>query len=161
MRPFWSFLESRAKFLRSKVHFLDLQVCCDWSTFFSTRFSRRLLGRIAWRACDQLTAVKTVSHSQYHMTVLRAQVWAMEKTCVFEVIRWLVTCFWIHRRTNSKWISLQWLQVYCLNQIINLFTGASPCLNLYIITSTECVRVLYHQALFQNSCKVKMKKNIF
>ena len=30
------------------------------------------------------------------------------------------------RRLNSKWISMQWLQVYCLKQIINLFTRALP-----------------------------------
>ena len=42
MRPFWSFLElSRAgNFSRSKVHSPDREVCCDWSTFFTFRFSR-------------------------------------------------------------------------------------------------------------------------
>ena len=36
MRPFWSFLElSQARnFSRFKVHIPDLEVCCDWSTFF-------------------------------------------------------------------------------------------------------------------------------
>ena len=29
-------------------------------------------------------------------------------------------------RLNSKQISLQWLQVYWLKQVINLLTGASP-----------------------------------
>ena len=32
------------------------------------------------------------------------------------------------RRLNSKWIFVQWLQVYCLSKIImiNLLTGTSP-----------------------------------
>ena len=36
MRPFLSFLDLSQvqNFLRSKVHFPDLKVCCDWSTFF-------------------------------------------------------------------------------------------------------------------------------
>ena len=38
-----SFLElSQARnFSRSKVHYPDLEVCCDWSTFFSAHISRR------------------------------------------------------------------------------------------------------------------------
>ena len=37
MRPFWSFLAlSQVRNLsRSKVYFSDLEVCCDWSRFFS------------------------------------------------------------------------------------------------------------------------------
>ena len=52
MRPFWSFLEllSQARnFSRSKVHFPDLEVCCDWSTFFSAQVSRRSWARHTWR----------------------------------------------------------------------------------------------------------------
>ena len=31
------------------MHFSDLEVCCDWSTFFSAQVSRRSWGRNAWR----------------------------------------------------------------------------------------------------------------
>ena len=32
---------------RFKVHFPDLEVCCDWSTYFSAQVSRRSWGRNA------------------------------------------------------------------------------------------------------------------
>ena len=34
---------------RSKVHFPDLWVCCDWSMFFPAQISRPSWGRNAWR----------------------------------------------------------------------------------------------------------------
>ena len=58
MRPFWSFVESRAKkprnFSRSKVPFSDQEVCSDWSTFLTARFNRRSLGK------DCVTSQKNV-----------------------------------------------------------------------------------------------------
>ena len=58
MRPFWSFLElySQARnFPRSKVHFPDLEVCCDWSTSFSAQVSRRSWGfvTLSWGKRDE------------------------------------------------------------------------------------------------------------
>ena len=52
MRLFWSFLDGSLarNFSRSKEHFPDLEVCCDWSPFLTAPFSRRSLGRIAWLA---------------------------------------------------------------------------------------------------------------
>ena len=137
MRPFWSFLESRAKFLRSKVHFLDLQVCCDWSTFFP------------------LVSADVCSGGLRDEPVIN---WQLLK----QVVRWPVS----HDRIAGSGVShgrnlCIWSYPLTSYLFFNLFTGASPCLNLYIITGSECVRVLYHQALFQNTSRVKMKKHIF
>ena len=58
MRPFWSFVESRAKkprnFSGSKAPFSDQEVCSDWSTFLTARFNRRSLGK------DCVTSQKNV-----------------------------------------------------------------------------------------------------
>jgi len=42
------------KFSRSKVPFSDQEVCCDWSTFLTTHFNRRLLAK------DCVTSQKNV-----------------------------------------------------------------------------------------------------
>ena len=34
-------LSLAGNFSRSKVHYLELEVCCDWSTFFAARVNRR------------------------------------------------------------------------------------------------------------------------
>ena len=48
------------KHTESKVHFPDLEVCCDWSTFFPARISRRSLGRK-----DCVTSQKSVCEGGY------------------------------------------------------------------------------------------------
>ena len=38
-RPFLTFRDLSPTFAKSKVHFLDLEMCCVWSTFLTTLFS--------------------------------------------------------------------------------------------------------------------------
>ena len=61
-KRFCSYKVKHENFSRSKVHFPDLEVCCDWSTFFSAQVSGRSWGRNAWRT------PQNVCMGGYHVT---------------------------------------------------------------------------------------------
>ena len=98
MRPFWSFLESRAKFLRSKVHFLDLQVCCDWSTFFPL-----VSADVCWGGLRD----EPVINWQLSKQVVRWPV-SHDRIAGSSVSYWGNVCFWSYPLTS--YLFFNWSQ---------------------------------------------------
>ena len=49
------------------MHFPDLEVCCDWSRFFSAQVSRRSWGRNAWRTTKNVC----VGGYTFHWLILK------------------------------------------------------------------------------------------
>ena len=94
----------------SKVHFPDLEVCCDWSTFFPARISRRSLGRK-----DYVTSQKSVCKEGYFEHRRRD-------------FRVPVEISVVYRRHKAMDVSLHYSIKYfnnnnCIPSILNLFVS--------------------------------------